>query len=392
MADTCQKADQLALEAANEVDVLRESIISLHQKDSSLSEDDCQMLEGLRVRVLSKIKDFEDINAQVPRLSGVDSEEQRADIVVDKSTSPPSKVKQTTTSTTTPARRSASLDNETQAIYVKNDLSHFNAESSSDENPEYTKAYEVPSRFKPGQQRRSKSSIRAAQSKSNTTATAASSTTTTLSKLAQMYNEQYLLPPPGAVRLIQTTAAHTQTQDQGPTVSTKSVRFNQPETSDMAALQQQLNSLIQLLGRSKMGKPSSTKIPESNDLSDVSLSFSSDNEFLNDSSLLPGSDNKEKVKKLQKKLMAAEAEIESFKEDLQHVETQSNFEVRMLKSNMEDRLQSLEDCIEMFQATNMELRNALDRANAKLQQPSDDSRLRILEKENEDLKYVQFIS
>jgi hypothetical protein len=166
-----EKANQLALEAAQEVESLRQSIQSLHSKESSLSSEECDMLDDLRNRVLNKVKAFEETNNKVYQMIGNMGQAQ------DHPTPPP-----TPTEEVPPT-----INPRDSVVFLKNKSSHFSVESEDN----YDNA--VPQR-KPLSLVKSRSTLFPFSALNSKTASSVPSTTIDLSKLTKLYAEDYELP------------------------------------------------------------------------------------------------------------------------------------------------------------------------------------------------------
>jgi len=284
-----ESTNALAIDAAQEVDNLRQSIQDLHQKESSLSEGDCETLDRLRTQVLSKVKAFEMANSQIHMMISKKCESKSTETNKESFRDEVKASKSTSGNAATTSDLKGTFEND-EIIILKDKSQYFQNQFDSDQ--------EWPLGMDDGLTARSNPFSFTTGTNSVKTASTKTSATTDLNKLSQLYGERYDLP-----------SVEGQHQRTGFVKGTK-VRFE--------------------------GMESHRNNPSMDDEGHTDI-------------------YRNQVNAVQRKLMETEAEVEELKGDLQRVESDSNFQVRMLKSSFRDRIETLESYPEYLQLTEKRL-------------------------------------
>lgn len=348
---TFENANRLAAEAANEVEHLRISIQNLHEKETSLSEGDCELLDQLRQRVLAKIKEFEKINSQVQnQVLAVTEQRSSSKEVTAAPSTKPSRLMSAPHLGQEKEEHFTKLENDADAdiLFIKETPANFAtlSDSSTDPYPDPNDtqgSHYLLNQSLNNHENESRPTMTRVvnQSKSNTTATTAPSTTMDLSKLTRLYNEQYELPP------VPSRKTHLSNEQKS-----KNVRFTQENSrkhdSQVSVLQKQLSDLLKQLEINEHKSQTKSK--------GYAVSDDDSSTDRSESTIV----HKNKILQLQRKLMEAEGDMEELKDDLQRVESESKFQVRLLKSSFEDRLDNLENFPEYLQITESRLKAAIE--------------------------------
>lgn len=126
-------ANRLALEAAQEVEKLRTTIQDLQRKEDGLSDSDCVKLEEMRVKVLEKVKQFEEADNLLQEI--ISQSESKASVAgatsktsqTESNTGGTYTVKRSESTTSTPQLRSHSQSQQNAPILAKKSHSSHEA-------------------------------------------------------------------------------------------------------------------------------------------------------------------------------------------------------------------------------------------------------------------------
>jgi len=283
-----EKANTLALDAAKEVESLRKSIQSLQTKESSLSSEEVDMLDDLRNSVLNKVKAFEETNTKVYQMIGAASSSiqpivaSKGEVIM------------------VAAKSSSTVSDQQPTVLEKNGPT--GNQDSTDEEVTYLKD---PSNF-------------VSNVNSKTASTVAS--TMDLSRLAHMYAEDYSLIPP----VVSTSSKTIVPAHSRPSVvaSHQRLRDGQSSRSNL-----------------RFGKEKRHTSHRESSFAPSETSCSSDQMYEEQrrSKLY-----KTKISSLQRQLQNTEVEMEELRNELERVESDSNFQVKLLRSSFQNQLQEAE--------------------------------------------------
>lgn len=306
--------NRLALEAAEEVEFLRRTIQDFQKKEGGLSDADCQCLEDMRSKVLDKVKEFEEADKTLQesmskkslsrssllsvssKKSQTDHEGQSSGVV-----QPPEMQAETVSGFPGLPGVSSSRHNEKDLVFLKERPDIFNEESGEDDT--------LPMQRQPFSDKSTVASV--------------GTSAENLSRLKLLYEENFafpsfssVVPSLGRSQSCNFSAARgNQKREQLPPQSsknttpqaqpTRTVRFHEFEASEESIPLEELY--------------------------------------------------REKITYLQRKLMDTEQEVEELKSEIERIESDASFRVRMLQNSVQDKFDSLKAVPEYLEMVDFKL-------------------------------------
>ncbi|CAL8113130.1 unnamed protein product [Orchesella dallaii] len=296
-----EKTNRLALEAAEEVESLRKTIQDFQHKDDGLSETDLLQLDEMRTKVLGKVKEFEEADNELQsniakkspsKTSLVSTLSKKSQTDIGGNHNDSGVVQQTSmpqTGNQLVAKKSHSTPSVKELVFLKEKSANFANDSHSEE--EFLDYTIKPTQLNPA--------------KSVDAAVSAVPSMDDLSRLKILYDEALNFPPISNVSLRE---------------SRSNVALHPSESSG----NQNPNRTVRFIGGKQL-----EVVPESESITCDGL-------------------YRQKISSLQRKLMDTEQEMEELKSEIERIESDANFRVRMLHNTLQDKFDNLQVIPEYF--------------------------------------------